>query len=287
MADERIIELETATEVLEDDYLAIDSVSGETRKIKPIKIGATYEIEDGDHEFTLVGSNGYEHTVAIPYDSVSMTQAEYDALTPAQKADGTARFITDAISTEESELWSRVGRGTLHTDAQVISNAVNELKDKTDENTEDISELNSSFITVNSGSIYDISKSGIYYLTSAVTDKPISSGGVYVVGSYNDETITGIFISVYTNEVFQIRKNSSTEVANRISVETVTITGTTSSTGAILVPTNQQAKRFLNALLTTGSPGFVVRRDASYFTVFNNDGTAKSNTAVVFEAYFI
>lgn len=58
----------------------------------------------------------------------SLTQAEYDALTPAQKSDGTVYYITDAISTEESELWSRVGRGTLHTDAQVISNAINELK---------------------------------------------------------------------------------------------------------------------------------------------------------------
>jgi hypothetical protein len=83
--------------------------------------------------------------------SQSLTQAEYNALTPAQKSDGTVYYITDAISTEESELWSRVGRGTLHTDAQVISNAVNELKENIDTNTDDIntntdaiSELNSS-----------------------------------------------------------------------------------------------------------------------------------------------
>jgi hypothetical protein len=150
------------------DYLAIDNVRDGTRKCKPLDIGAKYSLEQDEtdshvfyftgtdgtdvtitttdtiysitqsgHSFTLVGSNGYEYTVAIPYDSVSMTQAEYDALTPVQKADGTARFITDAISTEESELWSRVGRGTLHTDAQVISNAVNELASA-------ISELNSS-----------------------------------------------------------------------------------------------------------------------------------------------
>lgn len=144
MSDKRIIELDVTDVVEADDFLAIDSVSGTTRRIKPIKIGATYEIEDGDHSFTLVGSNGYSHTVDIPYDSVSMTQAEYNALTPAQKADGTARFLTDAESDVESELWSKVGRQTLDTEAQVLSNAVNELVDKTDETNSDVAELNSS-----------------------------------------------------------------------------------------------------------------------------------------------
>lgn len=139
MSDKRIIELDVTDVVEADDFLAIDSVSGKTRRIKPIRIGATYEIEDGDHSFTLVGSNGYSHTVDIPYDSVSMTQAEYDALTPAQKADGTARFITDGESDVESELWSKVGRQTLDTEAQVLSNAVNELKGDIDTNTDNIS----------------------------------------------------------------------------------------------------------------------------------------------------
>ena len=171
MADERIIELDTANEVLADDYLAIDSVSGETRKIKPIKIGATYEIEDGDHEFTLTGSNGYEHTVHLPVDAVSMTQAEYDALTPAQKADGTTRFITDGQSDVESELWSKVGRQTLDTEAQVLSNAVNELKGDIDTNTDDISTntnaisiLNSRIVEQKAGSIV-VNNSNTSYAT--------------------------------------------------------------------------------------------------------------------------
>lgn len=138
MSDKRIIELDVTDIVEDDDFLAIDSVSGNTRRIKPIKIGATYEIEDGDHEFTLIGSNGYEHTVHLPVDAVSMTQAEYDALTPEQKADGTTRFITDAPSDVESELWSKVGRQTLDTDSQVLSNAVNELRGDIDTNTDDI-----------------------------------------------------------------------------------------------------------------------------------------------------
>lgn len=163
MANKRIIELDVTDVVENDDFLAIDSVSGKTRRIKPIKIGATYEIEDGDHSFTLVGSNGYSHTVDIPYDSVSMTQAEYNALTPAQKADGTARFLTDAESDVESELWSKVGRQTLDTEAQVLSNAVNELVDKTDETNSDVAELNSSL------EIIGLSSTDIFTPASDVT----------------------------------------------------------------------------------------------------------------------
>lgn len=66
---------------------------------------------------------------ANPSTTESMSQAEYNALTEAEKMDGTARFVYDAISTDESELWTRVGRNTLHTDAQIISNAINEIKD--------------------------------------------------------------------------------------------------------------------------------------------------------------
>ena len=190
MADERIIELDTANEVLDDDYLAIDSVSGETRKIKPIKIGATYEIEDGDHEFTLVGSNGYEHTVEIPSDSVSMTQAEYNALTPAQKADGTARFITDAESDVESELWSKVGRQTLDTEAQVLSNAVNELKGDIDTNTDDIStntdaisELNSSLTNTNLLSIQRVTLTETTGSTGNIALSYTNDGYTYIVGA--------------------------------------------------------------------------------------------------------
>jgi hypothetical protein len=206
MANKRIIELDVTDVVENDDFLAIDSVSGKTRRIKPIKIGATYEIEDGVHSFTLVGSNGYSHTVDIPYDSVSMTQAEYDALTPEQQADGTARFITDGESDVESELWSKVGRQTLDTDAQVLTNAVNELKGDIDTNTDAISELNSnkadsilvrdvacnSFGTISANSVFEITANVAYsgYTPLGVvgynfndTSCKISITGTRIIGS--------------------------------------------------------------------------------------------------------
>lgn len=146
--------------------------------------------------------------------------------------------------------------------------------------------LSDRFKTISSGSIYDITEPGIYYLTSAVTNKPVSGGGTYIVGRYNDQTVAGVFVSAYSYEVFQIRQISGTGSYANITVETVRITGTTSSTGAVDIPSAHRGKRYLNALLVTGGAGFVIRRDASYFTVFNNDGTIKANTAVAFDAYF-
>lgn len=146
--------------------------------------------------------------------------------------------------------------------------------------------LNNHFRQVSSGSIYDINEAGIYYLTGAVTNKPIAGGGVYIIGNLGTTSEFGIFVSAYSPEVFQVRNAAGTHSINKVSIDTVTVSGTTSSSGAVEVPTEHRGKRFLNALLTTGNPGFVIRRDSSYFTVFNNDGTPKANTAVVFDAYF-
>lgn len=160
MANKRIIELDTINEVPVDGYLAIDTVTGDTYKILPIKIGAQYTIEDGDHSFTLVGSNGYSHTVDIPYDSVTMSEAEYNALSEEEKADGTSRFLYDKTSTRESELWTRIGRDVLHTETNVIAKAINWLKDKLGSGdldteatdiTDAVNELNSSLDIIGTG----------------------------------------------------------------------------------------------------------------------------------------
>lgn len=230
MADEKkkIREFEEATTIYEDDYLAIDGNIGKTRKIKPIKIGATYEIEDGDHEFTLVGSNGYEHTVAIPYDNVSMTQAEYNALTEEEKMDGTARFISDAISTDESELWSRVGRATLETEAQVISNAINELVDKTDETNSDVAELNSSLTTLNSklarkqasSSLTNVTSGGISTVNINISSQPSQLNLIvgYSISSTGDLIPLQLYVSDANTITVRVRNVVPTTQSGAITV---------------------------------------------------------------------
>ena len=143
------------------------------------------------------------------------------------------------------------------------------------------------FKYVSTGSLKDIREAGIYYIAGSVTDKPIAGGGFYILGRQDAGNVGGLYVSLYTNEVFQIRLTTgAVTVYDRLTIETVQVSGTTSSTGAIGVPVDYQSKRFLNALLTTSFPGYVVRRDQMYFTVFNNDGTPKTETTVEFDAYF-
>ena len=126
--NKRIIDYDAFNELPPNSWLVVDSEGQGTGKIAPIKIGATYEIQDGAHSFTLVGSNGYSHTVDIPYDSVQMSYSDYDALTELEKMDGTNRFVPDCPTTElEPEIWQRVGRDPLTTDEKTVSKAINEL----------------------------------------------------------------------------------------------------------------------------------------------------------------
>lgn len=56
-----------------------------------------------------------------------VTQAQYDALTTAEKNNGTAYFITDRLSPAATDLWTKVGTATLNTTAKNCSGAINEL----------------------------------------------------------------------------------------------------------------------------------------------------------------
>lgn len=70
------------------------------------------------------------------------------------------------------------------------------------------STLNSKFAIVSSGSMRDINSSGVYYLTSAVTDKPVmvnGYGGAYIVAYANSETLSGTFISTYDDSIWAIK----------------------------------------------------------------------------------
>ena len=142
--DRRIIDYDAFNDLPPNSWLIVDSEGQGTGKIAPNKIGATYEIQDGAHSFTLVGSNGYTHTVDIPYDSVQMSYADYQALTEVQKMDGTNRFVPDVPTDDlEPEIWQRVGRTPLTTVEKTISPAINELKGRIDDSDGEIEDIKS------------------------------------------------------------------------------------------------------------------------------------------------
>lgn len=140
---------------------------------------------------------------------------------------------------------------------------------------------------IETGSLHDIIIPGIYYCTSAVADLPSNSGGVYILGSYNEDTITGLFINTYDRLVYHVRKSSNTWNTDLISIpDSVLITGTTTSSGALGIPAIYASKVVISTLIQN-DVGFAFRRDNGYFTVFNNDMTPKANKYVELKVLFI
>lgn len=133
--------------------------------------------------------------------------------------------------------------------------------------------------------MHSIYKSGIYYVGSNVTDKPVGAGGFYVLSRYNAELLVGKFIS-FGNDEYNIIYQGGSWRTYKVGLTTVTIQGTTTSSGALEIPSTYVNSKFMNALITTGGAGYAVRRDLTYLTVFNNDGSAKANTQVAIDAYF-
>ena len=74
---------------------------------------------------------------------------------------------------------------------------------------EAITNINNRFTTKTSGSLHDITASGIYYLTGGVTDKPVANGGIYVVACYNSDLMVGFYCSTdgYAYSVIHTNNN--------------------------------------------------------------------------------
>jgi len=92
---------------------------------------------------------------------VQLTQAQYDALSTAQKNNGTEYYITDGADTGDTVLWGKVGTDSLLTNAQDLSGAINEYY---------TSKVNSDYYT-NHFSSY-IVRSGTWVRTITATTQP-------------------------------------------------------------------------------------------------------------------
>lgn len=94
--------------------------SEDTAEASDVLAGQTFHSKSGlQSTGTLVLPESVPH--------VNLTQAEYDALTPEQKDNGTIYFITDGDDTAYSGI---IGSGELATDAKTLVGAVNELASK-------------------------------------------------------------------------------------------------------------------------------------------------------------
>lgn len=89
-----------------------DSSTSSVNTVTDVEVNGSSVVVDGVASITGTG---------IPH--VNLTQAQYDALSDADKNNGTIYFITDGQGTAEEI----IGTGTLNTTAQTLIGAVNEL----------------------------------------------------------------------------------------------------------------------------------------------------------------
>ena len=142
---------------------------------------------------------------------------------------------------------------------------------------------------VSSGSLQDISATGIYYCTGSVTDKPDAQGGMYIVSCFGLSNSVGLYIPLYgsgTYPVYVVRSNGGTFSSQKLQqIKTTTITGTTTSSGAILMPT-AVVGRVLAVNYGDSHVGNVFARDRSYFTCFDLNSTPIANESVTLDVTY-
>lgn len=157
--------------------------------------------------------------------------------------------------------------------------------------------------TYSGGSVTDWNVAIEQWIDSLSTSNMIQIGTVQISGSgvrmaivqkFNENYVSAIAFGYWTANVTYYRKVddvwSFSILAQKSDIENafyeVTYDTTTSSTGAVNISANEQGHIYLGAVMITGGPGFVFRRDSGYLTVFNNSMQPIANTAVKFKAYY-
>ena len=143
---------------------------------------------------------------------------------------------------------------------------------------------------VSSGSLQDINVTGIYYCTGSVTDKPDIQGGMYIIFCFTDSSNSvGLYIPLYGDgiySVYVVRNNGGTFSSQKLQqIKTTTITGTTTYSGAIGIPTAVVGK-VLAVNYGDSHVGNVFMRDRNYFACFDINSTPIANESVTLDVTY-
>lgn len=99
--------------------------------------------------------------------------------------------------------------------------------------------LQNKFIVKSSGSLHDLAgQSGVYWLTSSVTDKPNAAAGSLTLQSYSDGYCSGVYVEADSGKAYSVKLSSNTwiytELATKSSVDTLnTSLGSPSSASTV------------------------------------------------------
>lgn len=172
-------------------------------------------------------------------------------------------------------------------DASVFSNCIDKEADA-------INALNNKIRTITSGSLHDIKTSGVYYLTGAVTDKPIASGGLYVVSAYSNSVLVGVYADLTYGNQYTVTYDGTNWNVNSLISKIVTASLNYDAANAVFPLGNNPAPGG-GAQITV--PARNVNTGALYILWFKSvqngfaigsvlSGSAPSNNDMVFLQYF-
>lgn len=188
------------------------------------------------------------------------------------------------------------------TDKALVS-VINSNSDKIDAfagtTNQALSNVNNRFKEISSGSVKDITTSGVYYLTTGVSDLP-SAGQAYlcVMSVQNENRIAGIFVGVtngITYSLTAINRNYQyseltlkSEIAGKVPHK-YTGTATTGDSGYISVSISGHVatpENFVNILPVNNTGGYMLmpwtQNGVVYANLANRSGAIQANTQISF-----
>ena len=190
---------------------------------------------------------------------------------------------------------------TLPTGAENVSRQI--INDNNTKIDTAIGTLNGKFTTiVTSGSMHDLAgQNGLFWLTSAVTDKPTQSGGLLILRSYDATYCVGEYIDVDSGTVHSISLLGTTWATRRFNFYTgmkyitkVDGTYTSGSSGNIALGTSASTgKKVVIGAICTSMDAYVriwyaTNNAGWYATIVNpNTGATINNTQVTLTYWVI
>ena len=121
----------------------------------------------------------------------ALTQAEYDLLPASKNSDGVLYIITDGENPLDVQLWNKVGTASLDTQANDLSNAVNELS----ASLVNLGDLLSAILFVGKGTLTNLNDAQrvagqitINTFTMSASNKPTNSAGGYLFTFANTDS---------------------------------------------------------------------------------------------------
>lgn len=250
------------------------------------------------------GNPAWRDDTANKKDLTNITAVGTTNTTGSQITSGTYFYLNDTLVKAKANI-AVDATFTLNTNYEIVTaGGLNNLGSQIITLNNNLGAVSNQLNSIkSSGSLKDIVRTGIYYITSAVTDRPGNvGGGVYIYKAYNEELGLGIGLYIPLYPQYGVDVNSEMYVCERqssdgnfTSIHTIgyqkifeeNLTRTTTATGAIglygLLPAGSE---IIGLNYADNHVGLIYQRDQSYLTCLNSAMQPVANESVTFRVRY-